>query len=370
MNKLPLHLNLPSSARLGVVLLNLGGPTSAAACKPFLYNLFTDPDIIKLGGGFWQRQLARLISNRRGPKIAEKYAEINICTAGCNGNAHCENKASGSPCCSPLNPLTEQQRAALEQHLRGSVSAELVRVYAAMRYWEPFTATTLADLKADGITHVVLLPLYPQFSWTTTGSSLREWHTQMPNPTWQQSIVRNYHLAPSFLEAFSERIDEALARFPEANRSSVQLVFSAHGTPLAEVRSGDPYTREIEATVAALMQLRGYDRPHWLSYQSRVGPAKWTQPNTEDLVKRLLAYGVNRLLLVPIAFVTDHIETLMELNTELREDVAGMGLQQLEVTEGLNNHPLFILALAEQVHRAAASWAEAREVPTQSPVAA
>jgi ferrochelatase len=342
----------------------LGGPTGEDAIRTFLYNLFADPDIIKLGGGVWQRALASLISGRRAPKVLDKYRSINACPNGCTGSKHCPNRAAKvcSTACSPINPLTERQRRALEKTLAASLPGATVKVYTAMRYWMPDTATALQDLKADGITHVVLLPLYPQFSYTSTGSSFREWENlrgRLEPWGWQEFFVKNYYQNPNYIQAISTRMDEALARFAPANRAKVHVLFSAHGTPIKEVQDGDPYTREIAATVEAVMQLRGHDVPYWHAFQSRVGPARWTEPNTQKLSKRLLAYGVKHLLIVPVAFVTDHIETFVELRQELVEDVHGLGLKQLEVTQGLNDHPLFIAALAQEVHKTLQPiWAE------------
>lgn len=339
-----------------MVLLNLGGPTSEEAVRPFLFNLFSDPDIIKLGGGRFQRWLAGVIAKRRAPKVAAKYERINGCPNGCAGNRHCPNHQAGrvSNACSPLNPLTEQQRQALAATLQQRHPELDPQVYAAFRYWKPFTDTTLADLHNDGITELVLLPLYPQFSWTTTGSSLREWESHrgpQAEAPWQEAIVRDYHRHPGFIRAVNERIDEALERFPAERRAGVHIVFSAHGTPLAEVRSGDPYTQEVRESVEAVMAARGNDYDHWLGFQSRVGPAKWTEPNTVGLIERLLNYGQQDLLVVPIAFVTDHIETLMELKIELPEELEGKTIRQLEITEGLNTHPAFIGTLADEVER-------------------
>ncbi|MFW5658870.1 MAG: ferrochelatase [Bacteroidota bacterium] len=356
--------------RIGVVLMNLGGPTSESAVRPFLRNLFMDPDIIKLGGGTFQKGLAGFISKRRAPIVAKKYKEINACPSGCTGNAHCENRKSGhiSACCSPINPLTERQREALESHLQQQHPETFIRVYTAMRYWLPFTSTTMDDLKRDGITHVVLLTLYPQFSWTTTGSSLREWNTLRTEDktiNWEEYPVKNYHLDERFIAAWNSRIDEALQRFAPEDRKKVHLVFSAHGTPLSEVRSGDPYTTEVKETMEAVMAARGHDQEYWLSFQSRVGPAKWTQPNTEKLVERMLNYGIKYLLMVPIAFVTDHIETQMELKIELMEEVAeDLGVKQLEVCTGLNDHPLFIETLAGQVEHKIAHLLPTRQPQT------
>ncbi len=346
--------------RLAVVLHNLGGPTGPTAVRPFLYNLFTDPDIIKLGGDWRQRLLASLISGVRAPKVAKKYAAINACPNGCTGHAACPTRQGNSPstCCSPINPLTERQRESLDSLLSTELPEIEVRVFTAMRYWVPTLDTTLAEVADFAPTDLVHLPLYPQFSWTTSGSSFRAWHhaerTRYPKQApWRTFEVKDYHTDPHLLAALDARIDQALAQVPEALRPTTHLLFSAHGTPLSEVASGDPYTEQVRATVHALVHRRstrlGYTEPHWLGYQSRVGPAKWTQPNTEALALRLADYGVPALVIVPVAFVTDHIETLMELNTELREVLEPKGLHHLVVTEGLNTHPDFVRCLAQQV---------------------
>jgi ferrochelatase len=334
--------------------MNLGGPTHEAAIRPFLNNLFLDPDIIKLGGGLAQRTLAGLISSRRAPKIAPRYRSINICKQGCEGHARCPMHQTGSDCCSPLNPLTEGQRRALELKLRTEMAgAGEVRVFTAMRYWHPFTEVTLAEVAAWQPTHVVHLPLYPQFSWTTTGSSLREWQrlksALAPQAQWHEVAVKSYETHPRLVRLLANRLNEALTDLPADERAEYHIVFSAHGTPLAEVRSGDPYTHQVEATVAAVMAHTELPNSHWLSYQSRVGPAKWTQPNTEDLCLRLMDYGVRKLLVVPVAFVTDHIETVMELNIELREELEHKGLRDLRITRALNDDPEFIGALTDIV---------------------
>lgn len=347
--------------RIGVVLMNLGGPTNEDAVRPFLYNLFKDEDIIKLGGGFWQDKLAKTISKFRAPSVAEDYCEINGCPNGCTGNKHCPNRANKvvSNGCSPINGLTERQRRGLEKQLKKQWPDTFVKVYTCMRYWIPFADTTMQDMEEDGITHAVMVPLYPQFSWTTTGSSYRDWETvgnkrygakQRP---WKEYHVKNYHRHPSYLQAMNSRIDEALEEMDTETRQKTHIIFSAHGTPLLEVRSGDPYTREIKETMEAVMDMRGRKEPYWLGYQSKVGPQKWTQPNTVELVERHLNYGIKNFLLVPIAFVTDHIETLYELGVELVEDLeeAGYEFENLKVMEGINDHPGYIDALADIVER-------------------
>ncbi len=348
--------------RIGVVIMNLGGPTSAESVRTFLYNLFRDTDIIKLGGGTAQNVLAKTISKFRSPKVAEKYRLINEhgCPNGCSGNAHCPNKINGtiSDCCSPINRLTEDQRIALEDRLKELLPEHFVRVYTAMRYWVPFADTTMNEIREDKIDELVLLPLYPHFSWTTVGSSYNDWEqvenrqiSQNKLVDWVEYHIKSYHLNEQYLQAINDRIDEALSVFDEETRQRTHLVFSAHGTPISEVESGDPYTKQIAETVEAVMNLRGRKEQYWLSFQSRVGPSKWTQPNTEDLVIKLLRYGIKNLLMVPIAFVTDHIETLHELGVELRETLEeeNLDFEHISVMPGLNDHPLFIDGLAGEV---------------------
>jgi len=349
---------MQNDLRLGVVLMNLGGPTSEASVKTFLYNLFSDTDIIKLGGGKAQELLARTISKFRAPKVAVSYKEINACPKGCTGNKYCLNRINKeiSDCCSPINPLTEQQRKALEKSLKEALPGTFVKTYTAMRYWRPFADVIIEEMKEDGINHVVLLPLYPQFSWTTTGSSFRDWENQTKavfgeEKPWREYYIKNYHLNPTYLQSLNHRIDEALSELDPQIQKEIHLVFSAHGTPIAEVESGDPYTKHIEETVEAVMDLRGRKQQYWLSYQSRVGPAKWTQPNTEKHIFRMLEYGIKHILMIPVAFVTDHIETLMELKTELPEAIEeeGLHIHTLKITKGLNDSPLFIQSLTQEV---------------------
>jgi ferrochelatase len=347
--------------KLGVVLMNLGGPTSEEVVRTFLYNLFSDEDIIKLGGGKVQDGLAKVISKFRYKKIAEKYREINGCPKGCMGSKYCLNRENKvvSDCCSPINPLTELQRRTLEKTLKLELPEFDVKVYTAMRYWRPFAYQVMDEMLEDGIEHAVLMPLYPHFSWTTTGSSFRDWENIRldfektgKKPTWQEYTVKSYHLNKPFLESVNDRINEAMERFTEEERKKVHLIFTAHGTPISEVESGDPYTQQIADTVEAIMDMRNRHENYWLSFQSRVGPSKWTQPNTEDLVKRLIEYGVKHFLMVPVAFVTDHIETLHELGIELPEELEedNLHFEKLEVSGGLNDHPKFIQAMVDEIH--------------------
>lgn len=338
--------------------MNLGGPTHEDNVRIFLKNLFSDEDIIKLGGGWGQKLFANVISKFRAPSVAKDYKEINGCPKGCTGSKHCFNRKNRviSDCCSPINGLTELQRRSLEKYFKVILPDHEVKVYTCMRYWLPFAETVMDEMVSDGITHTVLMPLYPQFSWTTTGSSFRDWEevinkkfTDGKKP-WKEFHVKNYYLNESYLKSINSRIDEALSEMDEDTRRKTHFIFSAHGTPLLEVRSGDPYTVEIKETMEAVMARRVEKNPYWLSFQSRVGPQKWTQPNTEELVERHLEYGIKNFLMVPVAFVTDHIETLYELGVELVEEMEkeGFEFENYTVMKGLNDHPDYIRALAEE----------------------
>jgi ferrochelatase len=321
--------------RIGVVLLNLGGPETTDDITPFLYNLFMDPAIIDLPfGGIFRHWLSRLISTTRAKSVSKDYEAIG----------------GGSP----INRLTSEQCVTLAQYLNekfGKPAGVRFYTYAAMRYWHPFSEETAAQMQRDGIDKVVLLPLYPQYSKTTTGSSLIYWWQLKENgeiPDWPTTYVFEYAAHPKYVQAVSERIDEALQRFPKDQRDEVHLVFSAHGTPLREVKErGDPYCCLVHSTVDRVMAFRGYDRPFHTAFQSKVGFAEWLTPSTPDKLAELAEDGVTSVCVVPIAFVTDHVETAYELDVEVRHEAEEAGIKHYEVTSGLNCHPLFIAALAE-----------------------
>ncbi|MEX2464171.1 MAG: ferrochelatase [Balneolaceae bacterium] len=344
--------------KIGVVLMNLGGPTHEDNVRIFLKNLFSDEDIIKLGGGKGQQLFANVISKFRAPNVAKDYKKINGCPNGCTGNKHCYNRQNKvvSDCCSPINGLTESQRRSLEKYFGQILPDHDIKVYTCMRYWLPFAGRVMDDMVQDEITHTVLMPLYPQFSWTTTGSSFRDWENVIKQKfpggkkPWKEFHIKNYYLNESYLKSINDRIDEALSEMDDVTRRQTHFIFSAHGTPLLEVRSGDPYTVEIKETMEAVMQRRTEKNPYWLGFQSKVGPQKWTQPNTEELVQRHLEYGIKNFLMIPIAFVTDHIETLYELGVELVENMEeeGFHFDNYAVMNGLNDHPDFIKAMAEE----------------------
>jgi ferrochelatase len=316
------------SERVAVVLLNLGGPDSLDAVEPFLYNLFSDPDIIDFPGSFlFRKKLAKVISTRRAPMVQKQYAKIG-----------------GK---SPIKEFTLRQAELLEERLNERLPA---KVLVAMRYWNPSTDAAIDAVIAEGINKIVLLPLYPQFSKATTVSSSKEWEKRTKERGVADKLdviaIDHYHTDPQYVQSIVERINDGLERFAPEVRDQVTIVFSAHGTPMKLVRSGDPYSGHIKETVAAVMDKGGYSQPHTLCYQSKVGPLKWLTPSTPDTVERLASEGVKHMLIVPIAFTSDHLETLFELNIEYRRVAKEAGVEQYEMTEGLNDSLTFIDALA------------------------
>jgi len=308
-----------------VVLFQLGGPDSLEAIEPFLFNLFCDPDIIdfpfaRLG----RRPLAKLISSTRARKVQHHYSVI--------GGA------------SPIRRFTEQQARALQLKLNDlGLDA---RCFVAMRYWHPFTQEAIHHLRWAGCDELVLLPLYPQYSRTTTGSSLNEWRRCFEGDIPVHTIQTFYRHA-GYLDALIEKIDETLARFPQSERA--EIVFSAHSVPVSVIEGGDPYQRQIEETVALVMQRGGWRNHFRLCYQSKVGASKWLQPSLRNTVKELAAGSIKEVCVVPISFVSDHVETLAEIDHEARHQAESLGIKQFEMTPGLNDSPKFIAALTEMV---------------------
>jgi ferrochelatase len=312
--------------RVGVVLFQLGGPDSPEAIEPFLYNLFCDPDIIDFPfARIGRRALAKLISVTRARKVAHHYQVIGGC--------------------SPIRRNTERQARALERRL---CSHGLdARCFVAMRYWHPFTEEAVASLDASDCDHIVLLPLYPQYSKTTTGSSLNEWNRKFSAAGRQLSCINDFYRNGLYLDALADRVDDALSRFPDPN--DVVLVFSAHSVPVAVIERGDPYQRQIEETVSLLMRHGGWLNCHRLCYQSKVGASKWLQPSLRNTIRELGAAGIKDVCVVPVSFVSDHVETLGEIDHEGRELAVKAGIMRFEMTDGLNDSPAFIAALSQLV---------------------
>jgi ferrochelatase len=313
-----------------VVLLQFGGPDSLNAVEPFLFNLFSDPDIIQLPfSSLLQKRFAKIISTRRAPKVSDKYKEIGGL--------------------SPIVPITESQRQALQHRLDIRFGTGIIPVVTAMRYWKPFTADVISDLKSRDIRNVILLPLYPQYSKTNAGSSFNEWDRQKTSQKYSviERRIIHYHLHPKYLEAVCERIRESLSQSNDPRNQ--YLLFSAHGIPIEFVFQGDLYPIHITQTMNAVVQRLGISNKYSLAYQSKVGPTQWLLPSTESELQRLPKQGIHSILVIPIAFVSDHIETAHELDIELREIAEHNGVTEFHVMEGLNTSPLFIDALEELV---------------------
>jgi protoporphyrin/coproporphyrin ferrochelatase len=319
--------------KVGIVLFQLGGPDSLQAVEPFLLNLFLDPDIIPLGPlGILRRPIAKLISSRRSIPVAGKYAEI--------GRR------------SPIGLLTERQRARLVEAVSPYIDAVAV---TAMRYWHPMTSEAIDGLrKAGPLDEIVLLPLYPHFSYATTLSSLKEWNRVYGKPNGGPPVrsVGQFYNHPLYIQAVAQRIGSVLRQFPDSSR--IHLIFSAHGLPMSLVEKGDPYPKQIEETVRLVcetgkQQYSGWPRIHLLCYQSRVGPAKWLQPPLTGTIERLGHEGVKEMLVVPISFVTEHIETLHEINIEARIEAKKLGIERFRMMPAVGDSPLFIGALKDLV---------------------
>jgi ferrochelatase len=316
--------------RVGVLLLNLGGPDKLEDVGPFLYNLFSDPEIIRLPFSWLQKPLAWLIASRRTGTSQENYKQIG----------------GGSP----LRRITEAQGEALREQLK-AVGHE-ANIYVGMRYWHPYTEEAIAQLTQDKIDKLVILPLYPQFSISTSGSSFRLlerlWQTDPKLQSLQYTVIPSWYKQTGYLQAMAELIKQELEQFP--NPDQVHIFFSAHGVPKSYVEeAGDPYQQEIEECTYLIMQTLDRPNSYTLAYQSRVGPVEWLRPYTEDALEELGTKGVQDLVVVPISFVSEHIETLQEIDIEYREIAEEAGIHNFRRVPALNTHPVFIQALADLV---------------------
>ncbi len=309
-----------------VLLLQMGGPDSLEAVKPFLLNLFSDREIIKIGPAWLQPYIARMIVRRRAPKVAEKYREIG-----------------GK---SPIRELTQAQADALAVELG-------MPCHVGMRYWHPFTRETLLRLRHSGIKKLVALSLYPHYSRATSGSSFNDLTRCLADLDSDLEVVRipHFYNHPLYIDALAEKIEAGLTGF--SDRSTVQLLFSAHSLPQSFIDEGDPYLEHIQTTVRLVMEKFGTIN-HQLAFQSRAGPVKWLEPSTDDKLKELAASGCKHLLMVPLSFVSDHIETLHEIDIEYAEEARKLGISDFRRIASLNSTPTFIRCLAELVKTAMA----------------
>ena len=313
--------------KTAIILFNLGGPDSPAAVKPFLFNLFNDQAIIGLPQPFrWL--LAKLISGRRAPTAQKIYAEMG-------GR-------------SPILPNTEAQARALEAELGPDY-----RAFIAMRYWQPFTPATARAVAAYAPERIVLLPLYPQYSTTTTASSLQAWRQEAKRQKLDQTptvTICCYPTEPGFIAAKARLVDAAVAE--ASQHGQPRILFSAHGLPEKIIAGGDPYQWQAEQTAAAIAAALAQPETEWLNtYQSRVGPLQWLKPATDTEIKRAGAEQ-RPLVVVPIAFVSEHSETLVELDIEYRHLAEEHGVPFYSRVPVVAVESGFIAGLAQLVREA------------------
>lgn len=317
--------------RRGVLLFNLGGPETLDDVRPFLFNLFSDPEIVRLPFTFLQKPLAWLISTARYRKSAGYYRQIG----------------GGSP----LRRITEEQAEALRREL--SARGIDARVYVGMRYSRPSTAEAIDEIERDRIEELVILPLYPQFSVSTTGSSCKDFVRQIEARGGMRNVRRRYitrwHTHPAYINALAAQIAREIERFPDPAPSRVHLLFSAHSVPQSYIENGDPYLRQTEETMHLVSARLGNRSPAHLCFQSKVGPVRWLEPSTEQRLRELRSEGVEQVLMIPISFVSEHIETLYELDILYRKVADEIGLRAYRRVPAFNCDPAFIAALADLV---------------------
>jgi protoporphyrin/coproporphyrin ferrochelatase len=278
-----------------VILFNLGGPDKLENVEPFLFNLFYDPAILNLPS-FLRYPLAKLISNRRAPTAKKIYEELG-----------------GS---SPILKLTNDQSNALEETLNQNDNENQYKCFVVMRCWHPRATDVINDVKAYNPEEVVLLPLYPQYSAATSGSSIQEWKDvcKKNNYTTKTSTICCYPTDNSFIKGHVLEIKKKIE-----NLDNYKIIFSAHGLPEKNIKKGDPYQWQVEKSVESIVNNLAIKELDWiLSYQSRVGPLKWIGPSTDDVIIENSKLG-KKIVLVPIAFVSEHSETLVELDIEYKE---------------------------------------------------
>lgn len=317
-----------------ILMMNMGGPSTLDEVGDFLSRLFHDRDLIQLP---FQSRLAPLIAKRRTPKIIEQYAKIG----------------GGSP----ILRWTRSQGHAMARMLDElSPSTAPHKSYTAFRYARPLTHEALDEMKADGVRRAVAFTQYPQYSCSTTGSSLNELFReiqrrrkddQQTNSDITWSVIDRWPTHPGLIEAFANRIQAVLESYPVETRNQVPIMFSAHSLPMQIVSGrGDPYPAEVAATVSAVMTKLGWSNPYRVTWQSQVGPSAWLGPQTSDTLKGWAKQGYKDVIAVPIAFTQDHIETLYELDIELQEEAEEHGIH-LKRAESLNDEPTFLRALAD-----------------------
>ena len=308
-----------------IILFNLGGPDKLENVEPFLFNLFNDPAILNLPV-FLRYPLAKLISNRRAPIAKKIYAELG-----------------GS---SPILKLTKEQSSALEIKLNQTQKEDEYKCFIIMRCWHPRAKDVIKDIQLYAPDEVVLMPLYPQYSAATSGSSIKEWKDVCKKNSYQvkTSTICCYPTDQNFINAHTKEIINKIK-----NLKNFKLIFSAHGLPEKNIKKGDPYQWQVEQSVKKIVESLNIVNLDWiLSYQSRVGPLKWIGPSTENIIIKNSKIG-KHIVLVPIAFVSEHSETLVELDIEYKEIADANGCQNYTRVPALGINEDFIKAMSELI---------------------
>ncbi|MGH7515967.1 MAG: ferrochelatase [Gemmatimonadales bacterium] len=325
--------------KTGIVMMNLGGPATLDQVEPFLLELFADREIIQLPVQDW---LGPFIVRRRAPKVRKHYAEIG----------------GGSPI---LRHTEAQGRGMVERLDRLSPETAPHGFYVAFRYVQPRSDDALRAMQADGVERAVAFTQYPHFSCSTTGSSLNElWRAARRlglASAFEWSLVDRWPVHEGFIGAMAETVRDGLAEFPSGERDKALLLFSAHSLPLQFIDRGDPYPQEVGATVHRVMERLGFSHPYLLAYQSEVGPLRWLGPSTARVIRSLGARGQKHVLVIPVAFTSDHIETLYELDREYGDLAREVGMTWYRRAPALNERPAFLDALADIVQEHLASGA-------------
>lgn len=333
--------------KVGILLLNFGGPETLDDVKPFLYHLFADPEVIRLP--FIIREpLARLISTFRHKRSRGYYEKIG----------------GGSP----LRRITEQQGEALKAMLEEQ--GYDVHMYIGMQCWHPFIKKAVEQIISDDLTHLVVLPLFPQFSVTTTQACLVKFDKQVKKhsgwPVTGKVTIKYWYDHPLYVQSLAEMIQEELGKFALEDVAKVHLLFSAHSIPQKYVDQGDPYAEQTRQTVELIMERLGRRNPYHLAFQSRLGPVEWLQPYTDKLIEQLGRGGVTHTLAIPISFVSEHIETLYEIDILYQGMAHEAGISDFRRVPAPNTHPTFIRALASLVQEKLAAFDLAPATLTRS----
>jgi ferrochelatase len=308
-----------------IILFNLGGPDKLENVEPFLFNLFNDPAILNLPT-FLRYPLAKLISNRRAPIAKKIYAELG-----------------GS---SPILKLTKEQSGALETKLNQTQEEDEYKCFIIMRCWNPRAKDVIKDVQLYGPDEVVLMPLYPQYSAATSGSSIKEWKDVCKKNNYhvKTSTICCYPTDQNFINAHTKEIIKKIK-----DLKNFKLIFSAHGLPEKNIKKGDPYQWQVEQSVKKIVESLNNENLDWiLSYQSRVGPLKWIGPSTETIIIENSKIG-KHIVLVPIAFVSEHSETLVELDIEYKEIADANGCKNYTRVPALGINEDFIKAMSELI---------------------